>query len=220
MSSPPSMMRPGSGCSKPAIIRSVVVLPEPDGPSSVKNSPSATAGRRRRRRRRRRMSCGSPRRRRQPPRQPSRMSSPRSSSSSAIGAARGGGSRCRRARRTAAAARARAPRAVMRGRLLAGRSGSSIATIGPSPRTSEPCGAIASSRSRKRSPICVGARPRSASVSRSRAAAAQRERVAAERTAEPAGGDGVHQLGAARDGRERQAAAERLARTSRSGSMS
>ncbi len=39
-----------------------------------------------------------------------------------------------------------------------------------------------------------------------------RERVAAERPAEPAGRDGVHQLGAPRDGRERQAAADRLAR--------
>jgi hypothetical protein len=28
------------GCSKPAIIRSVVVLPEPNGPSIEKNSPS------------------------------------------------------------------------------------------------------------------------------------------------------------------------------------
>ena len=32
--------RPAVGCSKPAIIRSVVVLPEPDGPSIEKNSPS------------------------------------------------------------------------------------------------------------------------------------------------------------------------------------
>ena len=31
---------PSSGRSKPAISRSVVVLPEPDGPSSVKNSPA------------------------------------------------------------------------------------------------------------------------------------------------------------------------------------
>src|SRR5712691_6946050 len=42
MSSPPSRIVPASGRSKPAIIRSVVVLPDPDGPSSVKNSPSAT----------------------------------------------------------------------------------------------------------------------------------------------------------------------------------
>src|SRR3989442_9958535 len=33
-------MRPSSGRSKPAISRSVVVLPEPDGPSRVKNSPA------------------------------------------------------------------------------------------------------------------------------------------------------------------------------------
>src|SRR2546428_996527 len=32
-------MRPSSGRSKPAMSRSVVVLPEPDGPSRVKNSP-------------------------------------------------------------------------------------------------------------------------------------------------------------------------------------
>src|SRR5262245_2310358 len=42
MSSPPSRIAPVSGRSKPAIMRSVVVLPEPDGPSMVKNSPSAT----------------------------------------------------------------------------------------------------------------------------------------------------------------------------------
>src|SRR5438105_13068683 len=42
MSSPPRVMRPASGCSKPAIIRSVVVCPEPDGPSKVKNSPAPT----------------------------------------------------------------------------------------------------------------------------------------------------------------------------------
>src|SRR5262245_16825270 len=34
-------MRPASGRSKPAIRRSVVVFPEPDGPSMVKNSPRA-----------------------------------------------------------------------------------------------------------------------------------------------------------------------------------
>src|SRR6516165_3218948 len=43
MSSPPSVIVPVSGCSNPAIIRNVVVLPEPDGPSSVKNSASATS---------------------------------------------------------------------------------------------------------------------------------------------------------------------------------
>ena len=38
MSSPSSRMRPSSGVSKPASIRSSVVLPQPDGPSSAKNS--------------------------------------------------------------------------------------------------------------------------------------------------------------------------------------
>src|SRR5664280_2191167 len=33
---------PGSGCSSPAMIRSNVVLPDPDGPSSATNSPVAT----------------------------------------------------------------------------------------------------------------------------------------------------------------------------------
>src|ERR1041384_1776876 len=42
-SSPWSRMRPSSGTSKPAIIRSVVVLPQPLGPSSEKNSPSRIA---------------------------------------------------------------------------------------------------------------------------------------------------------------------------------
>src|ERR1700748_1139970 len=41
-SSPSSRMRPEEGSSSPAIIRSVVVLPQPDGPSRQKNSPSPT----------------------------------------------------------------------------------------------------------------------------------------------------------------------------------
>src|ERR1700738_3985874 len=36
-------MRPSSGVSKPAIMRKVVVLPQPDGPSSAKNSPASIA---------------------------------------------------------------------------------------------------------------------------------------------------------------------------------
>jgi len=40
-SAPASSTCPSSGCSKPAITRKVVVFPEPDGPSIVKNSPSA-----------------------------------------------------------------------------------------------------------------------------------------------------------------------------------
>src|SRR3954454_20257554 len=43
MSAPPSVTRPVSGRSNPAMMRSVVVFPDPDGPSSVKNSPSPTA---------------------------------------------------------------------------------------------------------------------------------------------------------------------------------
>ena len=38
---PSSRISPAVGRSKPAIIRSVVVLPQPDGPSSEKNSPAA-----------------------------------------------------------------------------------------------------------------------------------------------------------------------------------
>src|SRR5438105_8894326 len=40
---PSRTIRPSSGVSKPAIIRSVVVLPQPLGPSSEKNSPSSIA---------------------------------------------------------------------------------------------------------------------------------------------------------------------------------
>src|SRR6476661_7998580 len=36
-------MRPEVGASKPPIIRSVVVLPQPDGPRRLKNSPSTTS---------------------------------------------------------------------------------------------------------------------------------------------------------------------------------
>ena len=38
-STPRSSIRPAVGSSKPPIIRRVVVLPQPDGPSSEKNSP-------------------------------------------------------------------------------------------------------------------------------------------------------------------------------------
>src|SRR3984885_7466043 len=41
-SAPSSRMRPAVGSSKPAISRSVVVFPHPDGPSSEKNSPPET----------------------------------------------------------------------------------------------------------------------------------------------------------------------------------
>ncbi len=40
MSWPPTWTLPESGISKPAIMRSDVVLPQPDGPSSEKNSPA------------------------------------------------------------------------------------------------------------------------------------------------------------------------------------
>src|SRR6266581_5721192 len=40
--SPSKATSPVSGQSRPAMIRSSVVLPEPDGPSSASNSPSAT----------------------------------------------------------------------------------------------------------------------------------------------------------------------------------
>jgi len=39
----PMKTRPASGRSKPATIRSVVVFPQPEGPSSVRNSPGCTA---------------------------------------------------------------------------------------------------------------------------------------------------------------------------------
>ena len=53
-STPPSRMVPAVGCSKPAIIRSTVVLPDPDGPRIANSSPSSTVevGARRPRRRR------------------------------------------------------------------------------------------------------------------------------------------------------------------------
>src|ERR1043165_4943851 len=42
MRSVPNRMRPVSSSQKPATMRNSVVLPQPDGPSSVKNSPSRT----------------------------------------------------------------------------------------------------------------------------------------------------------------------------------
>ncbi len=41
MSAPSSRMRPAVGSTKPATICSVVVLPQPEGPSRQTNSPSA-----------------------------------------------------------------------------------------------------------------------------------------------------------------------------------
>src|SRR5438874_2249861 len=43
MSLPPRRMRPAVGAMKPAIMRNVVVLPQPLGPSSITNSPSRTS---------------------------------------------------------------------------------------------------------------------------------------------------------------------------------
>src|SRR5205085_9514096 len=43
MRSSPNRTRPASSSQKPATMRKSVVLPHPDGPSSVKNSPSRTA---------------------------------------------------------------------------------------------------------------------------------------------------------------------------------
>ena len=43
MSSPSIVIVPAVGCSKPAIIRSVVVLPQPDGPRNDTNSPFSAA---------------------------------------------------------------------------------------------------------------------------------------------------------------------------------
>ena len=43
MSLPPSVIVPEVGVSSPATIRSVVVLPQPEGPSSAKNDPVGTS---------------------------------------------------------------------------------------------------------------------------------------------------------------------------------
>ena len=40
---PPTSIEPASGSSKPPIILSVVVLPQPDGPSNAKNEPRGTS---------------------------------------------------------------------------------------------------------------------------------------------------------------------------------
>jgi hypothetical protein len=42
-SAPPMRTAPSLGSMKPAIMRKVVVLPQPDGPSRTRNSPSATS---------------------------------------------------------------------------------------------------------------------------------------------------------------------------------
>src|SRR5215210_8960409 len=43
MSLPSTVIAPELGCSKPAIMRSVVVLPQPDGPRNETNSPRSAA---------------------------------------------------------------------------------------------------------------------------------------------------------------------------------
>src|SRR3954468_3046408 len=43
MSAPPTLISPARGFSRPAIERSVVVLPQPLGPSSVKSFPAGTS---------------------------------------------------------------------------------------------------------------------------------------------------------------------------------
>ncbi len=39
---PPMLTRPAVGCSRPAMQRSVVVLPQPEGPSNTTISPAGT----------------------------------------------------------------------------------------------------------------------------------------------------------------------------------
>ena len=58
MSWPPTATRPPSASSSPARIRSAVVLPQPDGPSSATSSPGSMRQRRGRRGRARCRSCG------------------------------------------------------------------------------------------------------------------------------------------------------------------
>ena len=41
-STPPSLITPAVGCSNPAIMRSTVVFPDPEGPRIANSSPSAT----------------------------------------------------------------------------------------------------------------------------------------------------------------------------------
>ena len=67
------------------------------------------------------------------------------------------------------------------------------------------------SRSCRRAPIASARARRALDRIEDRERRRTRERVAAERAAEAAGRDCVHHLGASGDGRERQAAAERLA---------
>ena len=42
MMRPPMLMRPAEACSSPAMQRSVVVLPQPEGPSNTTISPAGT----------------------------------------------------------------------------------------------------------------------------------------------------------------------------------
>ena len=102
------------------------------------------------------------------------------------------------------------------GALVARSCTSSSASIGPRPRTSPTHGssaAIASRRGAQRAPSrSARARKAGRDCVEHHLGRGAGHRVAAERAAEAARADGVHELGAAGDRRERQTAAERLAR--------
>src|SRR5690348_5252066 len=216
MSRPPSSTRPVSGCSKPAIIRSVVVLPEPDGPSSVKNSPSPTV------RSTSSTATTSPYVLRAPstrtsPLVPSADKAPLKDVEPALEILVADGERHEDADHVAVeTAREEHQPLPARGggdarRLLAGLLGQFDRHHRPEPAHLGPLGRHRLEPLAQPAPDRLRARPRLLEGVEDRDRGGALHRVPAERPAEPARRDRVHDLGAAGDAGERQPAAERLA---------
>src|SRR6478672_9630188 len=211
MSAPPSVTRPVSGRSKPAMIRSVVVLPEPDGPSSVKNSPSPTF------RSTSWTATTSPYVFRMPSTLTSAAKEPFEDVETALELVVVDRERDEDADHVAvdAAGEEQQPLLARLGgdpcRLLA-------VLLGQLERGHRPEAAyLRAGRRHRAQPLVqpradrLRARARVLDRVEDRERRRTRERVTAERAAEAARRDGVHQRGAAGDGRQGQAAAERLA---------
>src|SRR4051812_44138222 len=210
MSAPPSVTRPVSGRSKPAMIRSVVVLPEPDGPSSVKNSPSPTF------RSTSWTATTSPYVFRMPSTLTSAAKEPFEDVETALELVVVDRERDEDADHVAVDAAREEQQA-----LLAGRGGDArrlvAVLVGQLDRHHRPEAAHLRAGRRHRAQALVqaradrlGARSRVVDRVEDRERGGTRERIATERAAEASRRDRVHQLGAAGDGGERQAAAERL----------
>src|SRR3954452_18177871 len=211
MSAPPSVTRPVSGRSKPAMIRSVVVLPEPEGPRSVKNSPSPTV------RSTSSTATTSPYVLRIPSTRTSAAKAALEDVEAALELVVANRKGDEDADHVAVDAAREEQQATLAGlardsrRLLPVLLGQLDRDHGAEAAHLRPLGCHRGDQFLQSPPDCLGARARALERVEDRERRGTGERVAAERPAEAPGRDGVHQVGPPGDGGERKPPAERLA---------